>query len=338
MEQENSNINIDTRPLMVSISCITYNHELYIRQCLEGFVMQQTNFRFEAVVHDDASTDGTAAIIREYAEKYPDIIKPIYETENQYSKHDGSLFRIMNEACKGKYIAYCEGDDYWIDPTKLQKQVDFLEAHPDYGMCWTDAYQETNKRRQAYNRYEYDCQSSLVDIIEQGGAFIPTCSIMARNTIPKSMPKELQSFFVRDYPLQMWCGYASKCQYLKEQTCVYRYLSQGSWTSQNFHKCSKETYLKYYYEQKRMYDEFNRFFEYKYAQSFEKCAANFLFNLLVWSESYDLLKPYIRLRRKYKIHIGKAIFLRAYGFTFLAKIVESCSVIKGRLTKQIKSI
>lgn len=81
-------------PLMVSIRCNTYNHERYIRQCLEGFVIQKTNFRFEAIVHDDASTDGTAAIIREYAEKYPDIIKPIYETENQYSKHDGSLRKI----------------------------------------------------------------------------------------------------------------------------------------------------------------------------------------------------------------------------------------------------
>ena len=131
----NVNEEKDTRPIMVSIRCITYNHEKYIRDALEGFVMQKTNFRFEAIVHDDASTDGTAAIIREYAEKYPDIIKPIYETENQYSKHDGSLARIMNEACKGKYIALCEGDDYWTDPYKLQKQVDFLETHPGYVMC-----------------------------------------------------------------------------------------------------------------------------------------------------------------------------------------------------------
>lgn len=121
----------DNRPLMVSIRCITYNHEPYIRQCLEGFVMQKTNFRFEAIVHDDASTDGTADIIREYAEKYPDIIKPIFETENQYSKHDESLPRIMDEACKGKYIAFCEGDDYWTDPTKLQKQYDALETNID---------------------------------------------------------------------------------------------------------------------------------------------------------------------------------------------------------------
>ena len=127
----------EEQPLMVTIRCITYNHEPYIRQCLEGFVMQKTNFRFEAIVHDDASTDGTAVIIREYAEKYPEIIKPIFETENQYSKHDGSLRRIMNEHTHGKYIALCEGDDYWIDPLKLQKQVDFLELNKEYSFCCT---------------------------------------------------------------------------------------------------------------------------------------------------------------------------------------------------------
>lgn len=110
--------------------------------------MQKTDFRFEAVVHDDASTDSTAAIIREYAEKYPDIIKPIFETENQYSKHDGSLRRIMDAQTRGKYVALCEGDDYWTDPYKLQKQVDFLENHPDYVMCshrWSE-YFEDEKR------------------------------------------------------------------------------------------------------------------------------------------------------------------------------------------------
>ena len=123
--------------ILVSIRCLVYNHEPYLRQCLEGFVMQKTNFRFEAIVHDDASTDGSAKIIREYAEKYPDIIKPIYETENQYSKHDGSLRRIMNAACKGKYIAFCEGDDYWTDPLKLQKQVDLLNSDSDIMMVHT---------------------------------------------------------------------------------------------------------------------------------------------------------------------------------------------------------
>ena len=127
----------DAKPLVV-INCLTFNHKPYIRECLEGFVMQKTNFKFVAIVHDDASTDGTATIIKEYAEKYPDIIKPIFETENQYSKKDGSLTSIINEAVYAtgaKYVAMCEGDDYWIDPYKLQKQVDFMEENKQYVLC-----------------------------------------------------------------------------------------------------------------------------------------------------------------------------------------------------------
>ncbi len=126
----------DNKEIKVTVRCITYNQKEYIRQCLDGFVMQRTNFRFEAIVHDDASTDGTAEIVREYAEKYPDIIKPIFETENQYSKHDGSLGRIMNANTRGKYVAICEGDDYWTDPLKLQKQADFLDANPQCSLTY----------------------------------------------------------------------------------------------------------------------------------------------------------------------------------------------------------
>ena len=96
---------------LVSVRCITYNHEFYIGQALDGFLMQKTNFPFEVIVHDDASTDKTADIIHQYEIKYPKLIKPIYEKENQWSKHDGSLSRIVNFDCKGKYIAFCEVDD-----------------------------------------------------------------------------------------------------------------------------------------------------------------------------------------------------------------------------------
>lgn len=121
------------RPLVV-ISCITYNHEVFIRDALNGFVMQQTSFPFVAIVHDDASSDGTRKIIEEYAEKYPDIILPIFEKENQYSRQKGLVSLIMQkarDASCAKYIAMCEGDDYWTDPLKLQKQVDALEKHPE---------------------------------------------------------------------------------------------------------------------------------------------------------------------------------------------------------------
>ena len=125
-----------TNTPLVTIRCTVYNQAKYLRQCLDGFVMQQTTFPYEAIVHDDASTDGSADIIREYAERYPDIIKPVLEDENQYSKGGGVMWKKINATMHpdSKYIAYCEGDDYWCDPHKLQLQVDFLESHPDYYM------------------------------------------------------------------------------------------------------------------------------------------------------------------------------------------------------------
>lgn len=130
---------------LVSIICCAYNHEPYIRQCLDGFIMQETNFPFEVLIHDDASTDRTADIIREYETKYPEIIKPIYQTENQYQKKIDVLSTFLFPGVKGKYIAMCEGDDYWTDPLKLQKQVDFLENNQEYVLCthyYTQFFQE----------------------------------------------------------------------------------------------------------------------------------------------------------------------------------------------------
>lgn len=144
--------------------------------------MQKTDFRFEAIVHDDASTDNTAAIIREYAEKYPDIIKPIYETENQYSKHDGSLTRIMNAHTRGKYVAMCEGDDYWTDPYKLQKQVDFLESHPDYVMCshLFDVYNERNKQLQKNDESSFTGKSYDLDTLINGEWYFQPLTVLFR--------------------------------------------------------------------------------------------------------------------------------------------------------------
>lgn len=319
----------DQQTLMVTIRCCAYNQEAYIRDCLEGFVMQQTNFRFEAIVHDDASTDGTAAIIKEYAEKYPNIIKPILETENQYSKHDGSLGRIMDSHTHGKYVAYCEGDDYWIDPLKLQKQVDFLEAHPDYSMCWTNAVRETNGEKTQFNRYPESCQSPMEDIIERGGGFIPTCSIMLRKIVYDTMPTAAKGWFVGDYPLQMWCGWAGKVWYLKNQTCVYRYLAQGSWTSKHCNQTNPDVFLKFYNSEHPMMDAFNKITEYKYNESFERYAANTTYNQLLFAKAYHLMKPYLLLRKKYGIHTGKVETLLILGHPHLASVVRLLRKIKN---------
>jgi glycosyltransferase involved in cell wall biosynthesis len=119
----------------VSVCMTTYNHEAYIAEAIEGVLMQKTSFPFELLIHDDASTDGTADIIREYEARYPDIIKPIYQKENQYSKGVCVERKFLFSRVQGKYVAVCEGDDYWTNPLKLQKQVDFLESHPDYSIC-----------------------------------------------------------------------------------------------------------------------------------------------------------------------------------------------------------
>ena len=130
--------NMSMETPLVSISCITFNHAGFIRDALEGFLMQKTTFPFEILIHDDASSDGTADIIREYEKQYPGLIFPVYQTENQYSKGVRRLFaRFIYPHARGKYIAFCEGDDYWTDPLKLQKQVDFLETNKEYVMCWT---------------------------------------------------------------------------------------------------------------------------------------------------------------------------------------------------------
>lgn len=123
-----------TREAEVSVICLVYNHEKYLRQCLDGFVSQETNFKYEVIVHDDCSTDHSVEIIKEYQEKYPEIIKPVFETKNQFSQ-GLSFIADLIRAPKSRYIAFCEGDDYWCSSDKLQKQYDFMESHDDYSMC-----------------------------------------------------------------------------------------------------------------------------------------------------------------------------------------------------------
>lgn len=168
----------------VSICCLTYNHESYIRQCLDGFVMQKTKFPIEILIHDDASTDGTQDIIREYEAKYPNIIKPIYQKENQYSKGVKVSLVYNYSRAKGKYIALCEGDDYWTDPYKLQKQVDFLESHPNYVMCshrfdqyYEDRHRLEKEKDDTFQGADYDLQNLI-----GGKWFTQTLTVMYRRS------------------------------------------------------------------------------------------------------------------------------------------------------------
>ena len=270
-------------PILVAIRCTVYNHEPYLRDCLEGFVMQKTNFRFVAVVHDDASTDGSAAIIREYEEKYPDIIKPIYEIENQYSKHDGSLGRIMNaaiDATGAKYIATCEGDDYWTDPLKLQKQVDFLESHPDFTMCFHGARIKNETNTIVITTCDkVETKEYLTKDIFPGWV-VPTASVVYRREPVESYPplKHQEWMKYGDIVLFLKCTHTGRVWGMADHMSVYRMTENGAVVRQKnendyyLHLCKHYEFLmlnfpqldhswpnrfiaKHYYSQMRKYNQ-----------------------------------------------------------------------------------
>ena len=225
----------NTIPL-VSICCTTYNHVNYIRQCLDGFVMQKTNFPIEILIHDDASTDGTQDIIRGYEAKYPNIIKPIYQKENQYSKGVKVSLVYNYSRAKGKYIALCEGDDYWTDPYKLQKQVDFLESHPDYVMCshrfdqyYEDRHRLEKEKDDTFQGADYDLQNLI------GGKWLTqTLTVMYRRSALDLKQYERYGMSM-DIILFYELLKHGKGYCFPEAMGVYRYHNGGVWSevSQN---------------------------------------------------------------------------------------------------------
>lgn len=217
---------------LVSISCITYNHEPYIVQALNGFLMQKTSFPFEILIHDDASTDRTADIIREYEKKFPNLIKPIYQKENQYSKGNRSILAsFVYPRAKGKYIAICEGDDYWIDENKLQMQVDFLENNPEYGMCYTKSKQY-NQSMQKFNKKSIGADFDGFEDLLKNGNRIPTLTTVYRKDLLDKYQKEIQpsnkGWLMGDYPMWLYFSHESKVKFVDKVTAVYRVLENSA--------------------------------------------------------------------------------------------------------------
>ena len=219
---------------LVAIHCLVYNHEPYLRDCLNGFVSQQTDFPFVAIVHDDASTDNSATVIREYAEKYPDIIKPIYEKENQWRKPDGSLMRIMNnaiDATGAKYIAICEGDDYWTDPYKLQKQIDILEADESLMACVTNSCKVDQNGNLIEQKKENVVQGNIqgkydiYDFFKEPQHQYPTATVVYRirniDEIRKKF-RHTENPFLGDWTLWIILHSYGAFYYLDEVTAAYR--------------------------------------------------------------------------------------------------------------------
>ncbi|WP_301109834.1 glycosyltransferase [Sporosarcina sp.] len=257
--------------VLVSINCITYNHEEYIADAIEGFLSQKTDFEYEILIGEDCSTDNTKRIVEQYIAKYPELIKLVTSEENVGAAKNAD--RIL-ELSKGKYIAICEGDDYWTDPYKLQKQVGYLEKNPRCTMCFHEAdivkvpKKSTGMKIKPYKR---DQVSPMEDIIIGGGGFCPTASLVYPKSVMQDFPDYLRTSHVGDYPLQLLLTSSGYAYYMNECMSAYRVGVKGSWTTRlNSSSDLKERMMVVNEGDIQILTAFNRYTNFKYNDSVER--------------------------------------------------------------------
>jgi len=213
-------------PPLVSVRVITYNHEKYIATCLEGVLMQKTNFPFEVIIGEDCSTDHTRQIVLAYQEKYPQIIQVLPLLDENLGMMPNSM-RIQ-QACRGKYHTMLEGDDYWIDPLKLQKQVDLMEAHPDMTFSFHNTLILNAATAGTHLFFTTPLHSTLT-FAELCEIKTPTSSVMARADVIATLPAwRIHITFWGDLLFRLWCAHHGAVGYLDEIMSVYRVHTTGA--------------------------------------------------------------------------------------------------------------
>lgn len=256
--------------IIVSIYCLAYNHEKYIRDCLEGFVKQKTDFKFEVFVHDDASTDKTPQIIKEYSDKYPDIIKPIFQKENQHSRQIPIFRTFIQNKMSGKYVAICEGDDYWCDDKKLQIQVDILEANPCYIACChqTRCINCISKKSSDASPLSKDGVIDKKAILRRDSPIYHTSSLMYRRSVLDKLPRFCNiSKSIGDYPMGLFLALTGDIFFLNRTMSVYRLYTETSWSLK--HKKSKDK-SKFASEMLEILKEADCFSNHRFSEEFRK--------------------------------------------------------------------
>ena len=276
--------------ILVSVVCNTYNHEPYIADAIESFLMQKTNFKYEILINDDASTDKTADIIRHYEKKHPHIIKSIYQIENQYSK--GIKIGIVNaDRAIGKYIALCEGDDYWTDSYKLQKQIDFLENNSDYSLCVHGASMinaSTNEKIYDVRPSKASKDFNTEEIIIGGGGLFATNSMVYRRIESENKPDFYNNSPIGDYPLTIFLSLIGKVYYIDQNMSIYRYLVPGSWTEREFKNTQKR--ISHFEIMERMLREVDEYTDYNYSATIKKTILKNQFYLNLEQGKFDAIK------------------------------------------------
>lgn len=287
----------------VSVICNTFNHEKYIRDAIEGFLIQKTDFPFEVLIHDDASTDGTADVIREYEKKYPNIIKPIYQKENKYSKGEDISFKYQIPRVKGKYIAICEGDDYWSDSFKLQKQYEAMEKHPEIDICAHAAKKISANKGDVIcdiKPSERDCIFDMGKVILGGGGFVATNTLFYRKELNNNIPK-FRRFCHLDYTIQMHGSIRGGMLYLVDNMSVYRASVPGSWT---YRMKNKDLYRKHIEKILKMFDLLNVETAGRYSEIIKQCKLEIAFS------EYEIIGDLLHIRtgELKKIYDAKPLF------------------------------
>lgn len=230
--------------IVVSVVCATYNHESYIEDAIKSFLMQETDFAFEVIINDDASTDSTTKILKHYQALYPKIIKPIFQTENQFSKGLKPL-PIMLHNVSGDYIAMCEGDDYWLCSKKLKKQVEVFQSFPNISLCFHSAIElniAEGTSETVCNHFEANQDVSIDSVIWGRGGYMPTASLMFKNSQLDNLVESYKTAPIGDFFIQVFMSSLGSAYFINEPMCVYRRNSLGSWTESQAHVDKKKVY------------------------------------------------------------------------------------------------
>lgn len=270
---------------LVSVVCNTYNHASYIRETLDGILMQKTTFPYEVLVHDDASTDETADIIKEYEKKYPELIKPICQTQNQRSQKIKISSTIQYPRAKGRYIALCEGDDYWTDPQKLQRQFDALEAHPEVDMCAHGSIKlYPSGREVSVCIFDKPTIITTEEMISGGGLSLNTCTLMFRKTMLEKKWRFFE-FWGYDYALKIRGSLRGGILCLPYNMAVYRFMSgPNAWTSRVLQDSKKE--ITHTEKRIQLLDYLNEDTDFRYDKVIQETKRKLTYDLLWYKDDY----------------------------------------------------
>ncbi len=286
----------------ITVVVMTYNQKDYIAKTLESILAQKIDTNFDILVHDDCSEDGTYEIVLGYQKKFPNKIKIIHQNERKFLK-DGfnmMIYKYVVPCIKSKYIAYCDGDDYWCNIHKLKKQYDFMETHKDYSMCFHSSYQlKQNGDMSSKWFIQGDRDVNMHDLINENlGICVATSSIFLKSYVFKNFPDWRKNFCVEDFPMYIMAAMHGKIHQFSDVMCVYRQFAIGSWSSQN-----KENIARLVSHQKDIIENIKSFDEqtnHKYHNLVKKRIDASAFRIAYLEKNFDVMfsKYYRKLFKK----------------------------------------